>query len=342
MPSTPHSGGVQNTECGCCLCHGIDFEIVDTRDRKGDSLVTVMCRDCGLISHRDIPSDEELANFYESEYRLRYHGERAPSNRRVMRAWRNGQRILNQLSPHLFPDSNVLEIGAGLGCTVRNFQEAGHIAEGIDPGRDFTNFAATKLGVNISQRSLTDLQERQERDVVLLIHVIEHLNAPRDAFLRIHQLLKPGGQLYIECPNLDAPVARRSRLFHFAHVYNFTPSTLRMMAEQSGFELVKQFGRKRHPNLQMLFRKTEARSFHVRPTSSQRTLRRIRMGRLRYHLRPSYLIERVRKLTNYAIEHLLADRYVQQLTGKQPQPTTKPVILPLPKPTPGISVRRAA
>jgi 2-polyprenyl-3-methyl-5-hydroxy-6-metoxy-1,4-benzoquinol methylase len=336
MPFPPNSG---SQRC-CCLCDGTEFEIVDTRDRKGDSLVTVMCCECGLISHRDIPSDEELANFYSSDYRFEYHGERIPSNRRVMRAWKNGRRILNQLKSHLTPKSNVLDVGAGLGCTVRNFKEAGFSAEGIDPGRDFTHFAATKLGVNISPRALGDLDESEERDAVLLIHVIEHLNSPGTALRQLHRLLKPGGQLYIECPNLDAPVARRRKLFHFAHIYSFTPATLKMLAEQNGFELIQQFGRARHPNLQMLFRKTESRSFHVQPVSGQQTLRRIRMGRLQYHLRPSYLLERVRKLSNYAIEHLFADHYVQRLTGQQPG--ADQVILPLPQTTSPVAVRRAA
>jgi hypothetical protein len=89
-----------------------------------------------------------------------------------------------------------------------------------------------------------------------------------------------------------------------------------MLAERCGFELVQHFGHKKQANLQMLFRRTEVRSFHIREHSSQRTLRRIRMSRLRYHLRPKYLIERVRKLTGYAIEHLFAERFVSQLIAK--------------------------
>ena len=326
----------------CCLCEGTDFEIINTKDRRGSSLVTVMCQHCGLISHRDIPTDEQLEQFYKSDYRLEYHGQRDPVPRRVMRAWKNGQRILRQLKPHVTRNARLLEIGAGLGCTVRNFQNAGYDIAGIDPSEDYTEFSTTQLGANMSKQSLADLDGTEPLDAILLVHVIEHLNAPHHAMLKLHRLLKPGGQLYIECPNLDAPVARRSQLFHYAHVYSFTPATLRMLAERCGFELVRQFGHKKQANLQMLFRRTEVRSFHIREHSSQRTLQRIRMSRLRYHLRPKYLIERVRKLTSYGIEHLFAERFVSRLIAEcrnnrkvpvetqrfenpQPEPETAPL-----------------
>ena len=314
----------------CCLCAGDDFEIVDTRDRRGEPLVTVMCLDCGLMSHRRIPTDEELSRYYEFDYRADYHGEKTPCPRRVMRAWRNGNRILRQLQPMVPESSHVLEVGAGLGCTVRQFQDAGYNAAGIDPGRDFTDYSINRIGANLTQQSLEDLSCPQKPDVILLVHVIEHMNHPDHSLRRIHQLLPEDGLLYVECPNLDAPVARRSRLFHFAHVYSFTPPTLRMLAELCGFELVRQFGHKRDPNLQMLFRRSASRGLRIRPRTAQRTLRRIRMSRLRYHLRPAYLLERIRKLASYGIEHVIADRFVRRhvLVDQENAEIAEPVTLP--------------
>lgn len=294
------------------------------------------------MSHRRIPTDKELAQYYEFDYRMHYHGEEIPCPRRVMRAWRNGKRILRQLQPIVSKDSSILEVGAGLGCTVRQFQDAGYDAAGIDPGRDFTDYSVNQIGANLKQRSLEELDDSDKRDVVLLVHVIEHMNHPDHSLRRIHRLLTDDGLLYVECPNLDAPVARRSRLFHFAHVYSFTPPTLRMLAELCGFELVRQFGHKRDANLQMLFRRSNARRLQIRRGTSQRTLRRIRMSRLRYHLRPAYLLERVEKLMTYGIEHLVAERFVQRYVLRPNEDEVVPQTLPFPMNRPNAVSRRAA
>src|SRR5690606_30690153 len=70
----------------CDLCGGERFELIAHYDRHGDPLATTMCLDCGLVCHAQIPSDQQLAEFYACQYRRAYHGETIPSPRRVMRA----------------------------------------------------------------------------------------------------------------------------------------------------------------------------------------------------------------------------------------------------------------
>lgn len=41
-------------------------------------------------------------------------------------------------------------------------------------------------------------------DVIIMNHVIEHLNDPIEVLEQCHALLKPGGQLWIETPNIDS------------------------------------------------------------------------------------------------------------------------------------------
>ena len=91
-----------------------------------------------------------------------------------------------------------------------------------------------------------------------LVHVIEHFNSPVSALRAIHALVRPGGRLYVECPNLAAPFAACNRLFHFAHVYNFTPWTLLAVARKCGFELEHRFTDNEAPNVEMLLRRIEA------------------------------------------------------------------------------------
>ncbi len=300
----------------CPLCGCDELETVSRKDRRGSDLDTILCTRCGIVAHARIPEDAELRQYYERDYRLDYHGELTPSPHRVLRAWNNGQRIVQQLQPHLPAVGDVFEIGAGIGCTVKAFERAGYRARGIEPNRGFLAYSREQLGTQVEVGEWTDLAPVPAFDIVLLIHVIEHLRDPLRALSHLHRLLRVGGHFYVECPNFAAPHAAPGNQFHYAHLFNFTPSTLQMVAEACGFDLVRRFGSESDPNLQMLFRKGTPRELTVDPAAVGQARRALSYHWFSYHLRPGYLVERVRKLSQYAWERLTASRRVRQLVAE--------------------------
>ncbi len=298
----------------CQLCEGCQFELLDTRDRHQQRLETVICRGCGLVRHARVPTEEELARFYAQNYRQQYHGEHSPSVRRVVRAWRNGLRIFGQLRPWLFRGMRVLEIGAGVGATVKVFQLHGAQAQGIEPGESFCRWGQEHLQAPLRCQRLEDLPVDGSWDLILLVHVIEHLRLPRWALERIHHLLAPQGLLYVECPNLTAPLARPGRCFHQAHIYNFTPQTLRQLAQRAGFAPLRQFSSPTDPNLQLLFRRHVAGKPPLDPHYWIEVVAQMnRYGTLRYHLRGEYLRRRWKKCREYLFERVGGRRYLQRI-----------------------------
>ena len=111
-----------------------------------------------MVSHRQIPTEAELAEFYATQYRWAYHREITPSPRRIMRAWRNGQRIYRQVAPWLTPRSSVLDVGAGIGCTVKVFEQQGHDASGIEPNDGFHAYSQEQLQAAVAKEFLFDLR----------------------------------------------------------------------------------------------------------------------------------------------------------------------------------------
>jgi SAM-dependent methyltransferase len=306
------------SETKCCdLCDGTKFELIGQLDRRGKELLTGICTTCGLVAHWKIPSEAELQSFYATRYRREYHGETTPSARRVMRAWRTAQRIERQLRGSLAAGSNVFDVGAGIGCAVKVFELAGHPAAGIEPNIGFQGFSKNQLHTRVASGDLWGVPAEPVHDNVLLIHVIEHFRSPRQALRHIRQILTPGGQLYVECPNLGAPFTTRPKLFHFAHIHNFTPLTLSMLARRCGFEVVRWFSAPRNPNLQVLLRRAESEVLEVDRDSYRQTMAALeRFGPLSYHIRPSYLVPRVTKLFSYAMEYAIAKRYVAGVLRK--------------------------
>lgn len=301
----------------CDLCGGSQFSIISELDRHGKPLTTGLCQGCGLVSHLPVPSEEEVAAYYANDYRKDYHGENKPSPRRIMRAWNNGQRICNQIRSHLKPGCGVFEIGAGIGCTVKSFETEGFAASGIEPNKDFNRYTREVLHADVANTNLYDLEEKADRDVILLIHVIEHFSSPSRALSHIHSMLKDDGLFYVECPNIGAPFATFGRLFHFAHIYNFTPATLIALARKCGFEVVKQFTDADNPDIQILFRKIEPVTDQNFEGEAARTDAAIhRYNWLSYNLRPSYLGRRLCKVTSYLNEYLKAGSFVTTLEAR--------------------------
>lgn len=318
------------TDPKCDLCDGDSFRTIADTDRNGKPLETVLCERCGLVSHGRIPTEAELDAFYANDYRREYHGEVTPSDRRVMRAWRTGERIHHRLAPYLDQRSRVIEVGSGIGCTVKVFDLAGHDASGIEPNIGFCNYGAQKLHAAVRNGFLFDVPRFPAYDLVLLVHVIEHFRSARAALDHIHSMLRPGGRLYVECPNLAAPFATSKRMFHFAHIFNFTPQTLTALARRCGFEVEQEFREYGCPNLSMLLVKTKQKSLEIDPTAAQVALSAIdRYNMVTYHLRLEYLVHRARQVLSYAREkvtsHRFTERCIVACEGNARSTTEKPI-----------------
>lgn len=77
-------------------------------------------------------------------------------------------------------------------------------------------------------------------DLVTLRHGLEHLHNPVRAMEEVHRILKPGGFLRIEVPNVDSVGSRLFRgnwggLFPPRHLYQFSPKTVTQLLEKNGF-----------------------------------------------------------------------------------------------------------
>ncbi|MCP4189422.1 MAG: class I SAM-dependent methyltransferase [Planctomycetaceae bacterium] len=304
----------------CNLCHETHFELISRRDRRSDPLKTVICRNCGLVSHESIPSDKEVDAYYATEYRNDYHGEHAPSAHRIIRAWEGAQWLLNLLRPYVPSGSKVFEVGAGIGFNVKAFELDGYSASGIEPGHGFQQFSRQALKAKIGRESLSDQPQVPRYDFVLLVHVIEHFNSPRQALQHIHKILEPNGRLYVECPNLAEPHAAPSKLFHFAHIYNFTPETLVSLAQSCGFQVTACLTEQQGRALRYVFQKSEHSKLKTQPEAYAKTMASLnRFSDFTYHARPRYVMHRIRRDIRFASNHCFAKVRVKRLLKRMQQ-----------------------
>jgi len=107
----------------------------------------------------------------------------------------------------------LVDVGAGLGFFVKAAREAGWEAEGWEVARPAVEWGRKELG-------LTALHEGRVQDVpfapgtvdaVTLWDVIEHLPDPLETLAWARGVLRPGGLLFLQTPNVDFQL-RRARL----------------------------------------------------------------------------------------------------------------------------------
>jgi SAM-dependent methyltransferase len=298
----------------CDLCGQQAFQLVADRDRNGQLLPTVVCRHCGLLTHAQVPSDEELTAYYQHHYRVEYHGQYAPAPHRVIREWNRGKWLTALLTPYLRPRDRIVEVGCGLGCTVKNLELAGFDASGLEPGDGFRRFASEQLRACVEPGVLSSMRREACCDVVLLVHVLEHLRSPSEALRHIRAVLRDRGRLYVELPNAGAPHAVPNKMFHLAHIYNFTHHTLAMLAQKCGFRIAQWLSAEGEKNLRLLLDCCSETSWQVTPASYAYTLHALRdFNQITYHLRWRYLRERARSLLAHGWERILPQYRLQRI-----------------------------
>lgn len=239
------SGQYLPIDCNCPICNGDELEILAQRDRYNFPIKTAICKKCGLIQSSPIFRTCDYEDFYTNHYRKLYISELVgnPEDFFTEERWR-GQRITNYILRHVnIPlDSLILEVGCGSGGILSVFSERGFRVIGTDFGVDNLEFGRTK-GLEIHTGSIHMLRLQELPSLIIYSHVLEHICDLDQELRKAYEMLTVDGYLYIEVPGVkdvrwNSFQGNFIRMFHFAHIYNFTLSTLSNLLSKYGFDLV--------------------------------------------------------------------------------------------------------
>src|SRR5262249_30551376 len=122
---------------------------------------------------------------------------------------------------------------------------------GVDFNDKVAETARASLGLEVVSGTLRDARFDAERfDLVTMAEYLEHDPDPRGALEEAHRVLRSGGHIAIEVPDISGPPSRlfRSRWWQVdspRHLVLFSPKTLASLLESTGFEVVevRRFGR---------------------------------------------------------------------------------------------------
>jgi len=213
----------------CPVCKNENHQIITNNQCFYYSSEVLECQKCKFCWLKKQLDDDELYNFYAKLYREK--------KEECLNRMRRVGDLVRSRSQYLFIKNNVcfddaiLEIGAGYGVNANYLYEKG-----------FRNLTISEYDYNAISKYLfskVSIEEKQFThitnscyDVILMSHVLEHLYDIDAKIEKLRKLLKQNGRLFIEIPNNENPIIRRS-MSHSYHYLFFT--------KQNVIDLLKRF-----------------------------------------------------------------------------------------------------
>jgi 2-polyprenyl-3-methyl-5-hydroxy-6-metoxy-1,4-benzoquinol methylase len=232
----------------CNYCGDNNYEIIAQYTRFDNNNV-LRCKKCGLVYLELKAGKTDVERFYASEYRkdptlpVQSPEEHFNDNVTQNDAINRTDFILKNAD---IRGKKVLEIGSASGSLLQSLAQHGcKEAAGIEIGREFADYSRG-LGLKVFSQPIEELGFKEEFDVIVSFHTLEHVFDPTLTLKSIHAALKPGGVFLGEFPNqndwrieiFDDEIIKR---FHYDpnHLYYFSPVTLKNYLEACGFGSIR-------------------------------------------------------------------------------------------------------
>jgi len=152
-------------------------------------------------------------------------------------------RRMEYIDKYVKEDRAILEIGCSSGFMLWPLNKLGHDCVGIEPSGLFNEFVSSR-GINVydSINGLKESELNYKFDLILHFFVLEHITEPF-AFLKSQlDLLKPGGRVVFEIPNVADPLYSVYNIPEFekfywsiAHPWYFSEKSLHYLLKKLGF-----------------------------------------------------------------------------------------------------------
>ena len=196
----------------------------------------VKCKDCGMIYESPRYSDETIVEAYKNS-------EEAGHDSQYGMRVKSFKKALESLAARI-PEkgAKVLDIGTAGGAFLEAATKFGYDAYGMEPSADLTNRGVAR-GLNIRQGTIDSHTFPEESfDMITLWDVIEHLPDPKTALIEVNRLLRPGGTLLINYPDIgtkQAAIAGKSFWWILSvHLHHFTRKSIKSICDKTGFSVV--------------------------------------------------------------------------------------------------------
>lgn len=228
----------------CIVCGATQMTETSHKPRDRKECTIVDCKICGHRQMYPLLSEDELQEEYDEDKTV--HAMTQASDMEAMRTkfseWTkiHADMYWEKLQRH----SKVLNLGSGYGFLEEELnkrEKKNFIIEGVEIGKyRLDNYVGgTVHTINFLTEEIPD-DMKQKYDLVMALHLLEHINEPVKYLKNIKPLLRENGEIIIEVPNLNSYLCELSPeykefFYLYEHVSYFTAETLSCVLEKAGY-----------------------------------------------------------------------------------------------------------
>lgn len=234
------------SEMGCNLCGARELawsrQVYDYADPSA-TFRLVKCGRCGLVYLDPLPAEAELLARSPGYQAMIQHMMQDLLHSRVGRL---GLRLMKESrTPPTARRGCALDIGCSWGDYLVRLRDLGWEVRGIEMDEQAARHVRDAHGIAVlagrAEERLRDVAD-DSIDLVTMWHVLEHVSDPALVLKEVRRVLKPGGMLLLEVPNVASAWARLLGREWYPleppyHLYHFSPRTLRRMLGESGLRV---------------------------------------------------------------------------------------------------------
>jgi len=232
----------------CPLCDAGNDAVLAERGYPGIPVRNVICKGCGLVRINPRMTREGYEAFYKEDFfeYLNPYGRPAyveTIERTTDPSFQTPAErlILPYILPYVKEGARVLDVGAGFGQIMYLLaRDRNATCVGIEPDPYSRQVAKEKIGINLLDTTVEEFIDTTSDtfDFIYLDQVFEHLLTPLEVLSGLGRILAPKGVIYVGVPGTYNPAVSMDLFYQLAHTYNYTPATMDLFAQKSGFKII--------------------------------------------------------------------------------------------------------